>query len=73
MTTPSVNENPEEAASKARFLAELAAAGIVLPPDRAEAADSDYLALQRQMRLIRAACASDTALPLGFAPASGDA
>lgn len=61
----------DEAALKARFLAELAAAGIVLPPDRAEASASDYLALNRQMRLIRAVCPTHAALPLGFTPAAG--
>ena len=63
----------DEAALRTRFLAELAAAGIVLPPDRAEAAASDYLVLKRQMRLIHAACPPDAALPLGFTPAPSGA
>lgn len=61
----------DEAALKTRFLAELASTGIVLPPDRAEAAASDYLALNRQIRLIRAACPTHAALPLDFTPAAG--
>ena len=60
--------NATDGAVKARFLADLAAAGIVLPPDRADAAASDFLVLHRQMKLIRDALPAGAPLPLGFAP-----
>ena len=66
---PVGEEALDEAAVRARFLADLAAAGINLPPGRAEAAASDFLTLHRQARLVRAACAAQAPLPLGFAPA----
>ncbi len=65
---PGGEETLDEDAVRARFLADLAAAGISLPPGRAEAA-TDFLALHRQVRLVRAACAAQAPLPLGFAPA----
>ncbi len=71
--TATATETPDEAAVKARFLARLAAEGIVLPPDQADAAALDFLVLDRQMRLIRAAIAPDAPLPLGFAPPPGTA
>lgn len=58
-------------AIKARFLADLAASGIVLSPDRAEVAASDFLLLHRQMELIRGALPAEAPIPLRFVP--GDA
>jgi hypothetical protein len=63
---PPLPEAPGEAAVKASFLARLAAEGIVLPPNQASVAAADFLALHRQMRLIRASVAPDAPLPLGF-------
>ena len=60
------SESP--AATKARFLAELASEGIVLPPDQADMAAAEFLLLDRHIRLIRTALAADATLPLGFAP-----
>jgi hypothetical protein len=58
----------DEAAVATAFLAALAESGIVLPPDRVDAAVADVLALHQQIMLIRAACPADAMLPLGFAP-----
>lgn len=65
---------PETAAAvKARFLAGLAADGIVLPPDQADAAAADFLVLDRHIQLIRGALAADAPLPLGVVPLPGTA
>jgi hypothetical protein len=61
-----VTDQPDDAAVTVAFLAALAQSGVVLPPDRAEAAVADALALHRQILLVRAACPPGATLPLGF-------
>lgn len=62
----------DKAGIKARFLVELAMEGILLPPERAEAAASDFLALHQQIRLIRTVSPPDATFPLTFSPMFGD-
>lgn len=59
---------PSDDALKARFLADLAEAGIVLPADDWDAVASDFLVLHRQIELVRDALPAEAPLPLGFAP-----
>jgi hypothetical protein len=61
-----VNDDPDDAAVAAAFLAALAQSGIVLLPDRSGTAVADALTLHRQVMLIRRTCPPEASLPLGF-------
>jgi hypothetical protein len=62
-----MTRTPQDIGVMAEFAAALARTGIVMPPDRVEAAAADALALHHQVLLIRAACPPGAALPTGFA------